>query len=230
MEERLSKNPYDWININKDKSRTGIDKYLTFEEFKKIKESPMPTLCLEKVRDLFVFQTYTCLRYSDLAAFDSNRIQKINGMPVYLGDSIKTTKRFTIPLLTPAIEILNKYNGKLPIISNVKYNLYLKNVAQAAGIDKALSTHWARHTGATMLLNEGAEMNNKETGETFKSCIFTDNAENRCFVAFSSKMGELSPREIVAMKDELQVVQLESGNYSLCKVGQNAWEDVDLGL
>lgn len=154
----MSKNPYDWININKDKSRTGIDKYLTFEEFKKIKESPMPTLCLEKVRDLFVFQTYTCLRYSDLAAFDSNRIQKINGMPVYLEDSIKTTKRFTIPLLTPAIEILNKYNGKLPIISNVKYNLYLKNVAQAAGIDKSLSTHWARHTGATMLLNEGAEM------------------------------------------------------------------------
>ena len=76
------------------------------------------------------------------------------------------------------------------------------------------------------------EFANKETGEVFKSCIFTDPADsgNRCFVAFSSKMGELTPREIVAMKDELQVVQLESGNYSLCKVGQNAWEDVDLGL
>jgi hypothetical protein len=73
------------------------------------------------------------------------------------------------------------------------------------------------------------EFANKETGETFKSCIFSD-GENRCFVAFSSKMGELSPREIAAQKDSLQVVQLESGNYSLCKVGQNAWEDVDLGL
>jgi hypothetical protein len=41
-------------------------------------------------------------------------------------------------------------------------------------------------------------------------------------------MGELTPREIAAMKDELQVVQLESGNFSLCKQGQNAWEDVDL--
>ena len=76
------------------------------------------------------------------------------------------------------------------------------------------------------------EFANKETGEVFKSCIFTDPADsgNRCFVAFSSKMGELTPREIASMKDELQVVQLESGNYSLCKVGQNAWEDVDLGL
>ena len=75
------------------------------------------------------------------------------------------------------------------------------------------------------------EFANKDTGEVFKSCIFTNPADqSRCFVAFSSKMGELSPREIAAMKDELQVVQLESGNYSLCKQGQNAWEDVDLGL
>ena len=74
------------------------------------------------------------------------------------------------------------------------------------------------------------EFANKETGEVFKSCIFTDADQNRCFVAFSSKMGELTPREIATMKDELQVVQLESGNFSLCKQGQNAWEDVDLGL
>ena len=74
------------------------------------------------------------------------------------------------------------------------------------------------------------EFANKETGDVFKSCIFTDADQNRCFVAFSSKMGELSPREIAAMKDDLQVVQLESGNFSLCKQGQNAWEDVDLGL
>lgn len=154
----MTKNPYTWVNINKEKSRTGIDKYLTFEEFKKIKDATMPTESLERVRDLFVFQTYTCLRYSDLATFDARRVQEINGMPVYLGDSVKTSKRFVIPILTPANEILHKYNGKLPIISNVKYNLYLKNVAQAAGIDKKISSHWARHTGATMLLNEGTEM------------------------------------------------------------------------
>ncbi len=73
------------------------------------------------------------------------------------------------------------------------------------------------------------EFVNKETGEDFKSCIFT-NGETRTFVAFSSKMGVLSPREIAAKKHELQVVQLESGHYSLCKQGENTWEDVDLGL
>jgi hypothetical protein len=70
------------------------------------------------------------------------------------------------------------------------------------------------------------EFTNSETGEVFKSCIFTAPDNSRCFVAFSSKMGELTPREIVAMKDQLQVVELESGHYSLCKQGQNAWEDV----
>lgn len=73
---------------------------------------------------------------------------------------------------------------------------------------------------------------NGDTGEIFKSCIFTDSANTRTFVAFSSKMGELTPKEIAQQKNDLQVVQLESGNYKLCKKGESgeSWEDVDLGL
>ena len=75
------------------------------------------------------------------------------------------------------------------------------------------------------------EFANKETGETFKSCIFTNPEDSsRCFVAFSSKLGEMSPSEIAAKKDDLQVVELESGNFSLCNVGSNAWQDVELGI
>lgn len=72
---------------------------------------------------------------------------------------------------------------------------------------------------------------NKETGEEFKSCIFTNpNDQSRCFVAFSSKLSEMSPADIAAKKNDLQVVELESGNFSLCSVGSNAWQDVELGL
>lgn len=70
---------------------------------------------------------------------------------------------------------------------------------------------------------------NKETGEEFTASIFT-NGDVRTFVSFSSNLGELTPKEIVSMKDNLQVVQLKSGNYSLCKVGGNTWQDVDLGI
>lgn len=72
------------------------------------------------------------------------------------------------------------------------------------------------------------EFSNSETGEKFKSCIFTDADNNRCFVGFSSKLGELTPAEIVASKDTLQVVELESGYYALCQQGQNSWQDVQL--
>lgn len=69
---------------------------------------------------------------------------------------------------------------------------------------------------------------NGETGENFKSCIFTNTVGERTFVAFSSKLGELTPAEISARKNELQVVELESGNYSLCRQGDNNWQDVEL--
>lgn len=154
----LKRNPYNWVNIDKGQESSGLDKCLTPKEFYRLRDAEMPTESLEKVRDTFVFQTYTCMSYSDLKSFNYTKIQEVNGMKVYTGSRKKTGKNFTIPLIQNALTILYKYNGKLPLISNVKYNAYLKVIAQAAGINKPLSTHWARHTGATMLLNEGVDM------------------------------------------------------------------------
>lgn len=71
---------------------------------------------------------------------------------------------------------------------------------------------------------------NKDTGEAFKSCMFVGADNNiTAMVNFSSNLGELTPQQIASMKDELQVVQLESGTYKLCKSG-STWEEVDLGL
>lgn len=72
----------------------------------------------------------------------------------------------------------------------------------------------------------GAFVNAK--GDSFKSCILTDDKGDRCFISFSSKLGELTPREIVAMKHDLQVASMDSGTFILCKKGSNAWEDVAL--
>ena len=71
---------------------------------------------------------------------------------------------------------------------------------------------------------------NKETGEAFKSCAFLSPEGEITLVAFSSKLGELTPKQIAAQKDDLQVVQLESGSFKLCKTGHDTWEDVDLGI
>lgn len=104
----------------------------------------------------------------------------------------------------------------------------MANEAKMVGIKNSWSLLAFAKSRGKMQVGEFA---NKETGETFKSCIFTNPEDNsRCFVAFSSKMGEMTPAEIAAKKDELQVVELESGNFSLCHQGANAWEDVELGL
>ena len=70
---------------------------------------------------------------------------------------------------------------------------------------------------------------NKETGECFKSCAFL-NGDGITLVAFSSNLGELTPAQIAAQKDDLQVVELESGSFKLCRAGHDTWEDVDLGI
>lgn len=74
------------------------------------------------------------------------------------------------------------------------------------------------------------ELTNSNTGETFKSCAFVGDGGAVTLVGFSSNLGELTPAQIAAQKDSLQVVELESGSLKLCKRGTDTWDDVDLGL
>ena len=71
---------------------------------------------------------------------------------------------------------------------------------------------------------------NSETGECFKSCAFIDSEGEITLVAFSSNLGELTPAQIARQKDRLQVVQLKSGSFKLCKAGADTWKDVNLGI
>ena len=74
---------------------------------------------------------------------------------------------------------------------------------------------------------------NQETGEQFSSLVIkkTDSRDEKgIIVNFSSKMGEMSPSQIAREKDSLQVVQLESGSYKLCKQGESSWQEIDLGI
>lgn len=154
----MRRNPYKNLNIDKAKRSEGINKYLSAEEFHRLADLQLPVDYLRHARDLFVFQTYTCLAYVDMAAFDAAKIRHLNGRPIYVGLRGKTKQEYTFLLLQPALDILEQYDNRLPMMSNQKYNNYLKMLAVMAGIDKPLSSHWARHTGATMLLNSGVGM------------------------------------------------------------------------
>ena len=159
IEEGLvTRNPYKRLNIEKEKYIHSIEKCLTLEEFHKVRDCIIPCPGVSNARDVFVFQTYTCLSYTDVHSLEVRNIITMDNTPVYVGKRTKTGKPFTIPMLKPAMDILEKHNFSLPVVSNAKYNRNLKRVAVYAGIDKPISSHWARHTGATLLLNEGVDI------------------------------------------------------------------------
>lgn len=155
----ICKNPYKSVHIKKDKNNDeALEKYLTKEEFARFAELELPSEYLRHARDLFVFQTYTCMAYVDLDAFDASKVSMVKGRPMYVGRRGKTNQKFTFLVLPQAQKILDYYGGKLPMMSNQKYNQYIKMIAVMAGINKPVSSHWARHTGATLLLNSGVDM------------------------------------------------------------------------
>jgi hypothetical protein len=105
---------------------------------------------------------------------------------------------------------------------------------QNQGISESWSLRDFRNMKGKMQIGKFAKAD-ETTGEVreFTSCVFTDpnnpnQQTNKTFVAFSSKLGTMSAKEIVNDVDNLQVVKLqESGSFVLCKKGANTWEDVD---
>ena len=109
---------------------------------------------LTEIRDIFVFQCYTGLSYSDLTTLTKDDIVD----DVITKRRQKTDVQYVIPVLPIAKEILEKYNYSLPTISNQKYNQWLKVLGELSGLKKNLHSHLARHSFACLLLNGGVDM------------------------------------------------------------------------
>lgn len=155
-QEYISINPYNGMKIDQGKPKTR--KYLTSEELEKIESAVLPNKSFEKIRDLFIFQAYTGLAYADLKKFDFGKVEERRGRLVIHDVRQKTGEDFYIVLLPKVVHILEKYDFKLPLMTCEQYNLRLKVVAGAAGIEKNLTSHMGRHTYATMCLNSGVKM------------------------------------------------------------------------
>lgn len=146
--------PYNGLSFERGKFEKR--KYLTEKELDMIRSCKINMPSIDRVRDLFLFQCFTGLAYADFEKFDFEKdVEERNGKYIIADRRKKTNEDYKIVLLTPAIEILKKYDYKLPVISNQKYNISLKVVAQYAGIEKNITTHVGRHTFAVFALNNG---------------------------------------------------------------------------
>lgn len=156
LHDKLNADPYLGIKLDKGKSKGR--KYLTEKEIAQLSKCEKLPKTLECVRDMFIFQCYTGLAYSDMASFDAANLIERNGKYVFLDRRVKTEEEFYLVLLSPALTILKKYNFKLPVITNQQYNMRLKAVAAIAGLNKKITSHMARHSFAVMCLNKGLSM------------------------------------------------------------------------
>ena len=116
----IEKDPYDIIKFPRGKCKER--KPLSESELKKMREIALP-LREDKVRDLFIFASYTGLAFCDTQEFDFfTMTEQIDDLYYIDGSRLKTGTNFFTPILPPAMEVLKRYNFKLPKISNQKAN------------------------------------------------------------------------------------------------------------
>ena len=117
--------------------------FLTWDELNRLREFKIPSnkQALERVRDVFLFQCFTGLRYSDV--FNLRR-SDIKGDHIEV-TTVKTSDSLIIELNKHSKVILDKYKNVafeddkvLPVITNQKMNDYLKELAELAGIDEPI--------------------------------------------------------------------------------------------
>ena len=154
----LEQNPYKFLPFHIGKGEKQYVDCCTEEQFNEIKKLDLSTTHLQAARDLFLFQCYTGLAYSDLASFDYANCVEKDGKMFYHAKRTKTDTDFVFQLLSPAVEILEKYDFSLPKISNQKYNDYLKVIGQMVGVER-LHSHMGRATAATLFLSKGMSIN-----------------------------------------------------------------------
>ena len=165
---------YEWLDKNvlfgyKCPVKESKREYLTQEELDRVMDKEIHIDRLSEVRDIFVFCCHTGYAYKDAAQLTPDHIGTgINGRKWIYTSRQKNDNVSNVPLLDPAMEIIEKYkdhpiclnkNTILPMKSNQKLNAYLKELADICNISKPMTMHIARHTFATtVLLSNGVSM------------------------------------------------------------------------
>lgn len=148
--EMIPSDPYNHVQFKRGSHKERQP--LTEEELLILRNAQLSDK-LDRVRDLFIFMAYTGLAYIDMCHFDFKTMTEKKGNLYYIdGQRIKTGSKFYAPILPPAQAVLEKYNYKLPIITNQKLNDYLDLVREKLSMNKKITCHVARHSFATLLL------------------------------------------------------------------------------
>ena len=158
---KIDNNPYDRLKGKFKRGEKENVEYLTEDEMRRFESIILPKgSALDIAHDLFIFQMYTGLPFSDMQAFDMNDYKWDGTKWHNVGTRIKTGTPYISSILPPALRVLEKYNFEIPKMNNADYNRQLKALQAMAGIKTRLHSHLARHTFATFMLRNGVKIEN----------------------------------------------------------------------
>ena len=164
----LAKDPFANIRFRFEETNPS---FLEDHEIEAIMKKEIDVERLARVRDIFVFQCFSGLSYSDIKDLQAEHLVRDNAGALWIRKKRqKTGNMCNIPLLDPAREILDRYKDHpvcqkqgvlLPVLSNQKMNSYLAELADICGIKKKISSHAGRHSfGTSVCLANGVSIEN----------------------------------------------------------------------
>lgn len=162
---QLENYPFKKYQIKTTQSKHS---FLLPEEIRKLEKLEL-SLCSKSLTHslkAFLFCCYTGLRYSDFVLLNEKNIVTIKGEKWLIFRTVKTNTEVSIPLYLlfqgKALQLLQEYhqnvNDFFHLKSNSSVNKDLKKIGMLAKIEKHFSFHTARHTNATLLIYNGAQI------------------------------------------------------------------------
>lgn len=123
------------------------------------------------MKDLFLFLVYTGQRISDALTFSKDQMD--GDVWTFEAEKTKRKKKFiSIPLVgyaAPALRILKKYNHKLPVISEQKFNDYLKELGELAKLTRVVTKR--RFRGSEEIVSTGPVFDFMSSHMARRTCI-----------------------------------------------------------
>ena len=141
-------------------------RHLTMDELQQLMDTPIQDKFLCRVRDLFIFSTFTGISYIDMCNLSAGNVSKDTKGSLWIRlKRQKTKSECVIRLLDIPHRIMEKYEGErigdklfnMPCRSALTTNM--PKLAKLCGIERRLTYHMARHNFGTLItLSQGVPL------------------------------------------------------------------------